>query len=598
MSADTLRDYKQAGFADSRIAHLLGVDESEVRRKRHACGVRPVYKRVDTCAAEFDTGTAYLYSCYDAECEAQPTTNRKIIILGGGPNRIGQGIEFDYCCVHAALSLREHGFETIMVNCNPETVSTDYDISDRLYFEPLTFEDVLELVELEKPLGVVVQYGGQTPLKLARRLEAEGVSIIGTSPDSIDLAEHRERFQGLINELGLKQPPNAITTNTQEALNYAKDVGYPLVVRPSYVLGGRAMAIVFNREELEAYMDTAVNISADEPLLLDHFLNDATEIDIDAVSDGEQVLIGGIMQHIEQAGIHSGDSACSLPPYSLTRELQEAIRVQVIKLAQSLNVIGLMNVQIAIKDEEIYILEVNPRASRTVPFVSKTTGLPLAKIAALCMVGCGLSEQGVAECESQEYFAVKEAVFPFIKFPGVDPVLGPEMRSTGEVMGVGRSFDEAFAKAQNAAGNNMPVGGHAFLSIRDADKSEVVTIGQELVELGFKVVATAGTSEALRNANISCETVHKVQEGQRPHIVDKIKDGSVSLIVNTTEGSSSMSDSYTIRREAVQRHICYTTTIAGAYAIVRALKHREEASYSLQEIHSAVKPRLSEVNNG
>ncbi len=591
LSATRWREIKSCGFADSRIAALFGVGEDEVSACRRAAGVHPVYKRVDTCAAEFATDTAYLYSCYDEECEARPSARRKVVVLGGGPNRIGQGIEFDYCCVHAALALREAGFETIMVNCNPETVSTDYDTSDRLYFEPLSFEDVMEIVLAEKPDSVVVQYGGQTPLKLARRLEAAGVPIIGTPPDSIDLAEDRERFQRLIAELGLRQPRNAIAHTTVEALAAAEAIGYPLVVRPSYVLGGRAMAIVHERRELEMYMREAVQVTQDAPVLLDHFLRDAVEIDVDAICDGEQVLIGGIMQHIEQAGIHSGDSACALPPYRLGDDVQRDIVSQTGELAFALGVIGLMNIQFAVKDDEVYVLEVNPRASRTVPFVSKAVGLPLAKIAALCMAGRSLVTQGVAApgvaSPGAGFFAVKEAVFPFIKFAGVDPLLGPEMKSTGEVMGVGRSFGEAFGKAQSAAGGVLPSGGAVLISVRDADKDDGVDIARALLDTGFDVFATAGTAEALRAAGIACTSVHKVKDGERPHVVDKIKDGELGLVINTTEGRQAITDSATIRREAVQNKVCYTTTVAGAYAIIDALRCRKSAVYSLADLHAS-----------
>ena len=586
--AEQWRELKSCGFADSRLASLLGVGEDEVAARRRASGVRPIYKRVDTCAGEFNTGTAYMYSCYDEECEAMPTTNRKIMVLGGGPNRIGQGIEFDYCCVHAVLALRDHGYETVMVNCNPETVSTDYDTSDRLYFEPLAFEDVMEAILTEKPDGVVVQYGGQTPLKLARRLEAAGVAVVGTSPDSIDLAEDRERFQHLASSLGLRQPRNAIAHTVEQALAEAEKVDYPLVVRPSYVLGGRAMIIAHDRDDLQNYMDDAVQVTRDAPVLLDHFLSDAVEIDVDSVCDGEQVFIGGIMQHIEQAGIHSGDSACSLPPYQLSGELQHEIVRQTGELAFKLGVVGLMNVQFAIKNGEVYVLEVNPRASRTIPFVSKAIGLPLAKIAALCMVGETLASQGVTAGVASPragFFAVKEAVFPFIKFAGVDPILGPEMKSTGEVMGIGRSFGEAFGKAQSAAANELPDRGNAFISIRDTDKRKGVDIARSLHELGFEICATTGTAHSLNDAGITCEVVHKVKEGKRPHIVDRIKNGEISLIVNTTEGKQAVIDSATIRCEAVWNKVCYTTTIAGAYAIIEALCCDESSVYSLEDLY-------------
>ncbi len=578
-------DLKRRGFSDRRLARLFGVSEDDVRRRRHACGVRPVYKRVDTCAAEFATATAYLYSTYEEECEAAPTGNRKIMVLGGGPNRIGQGIEFDYCCVHAALALREDGYETIMVNCNPETVSTDYDTSDRLYFEPLTLEDVLEIIHKEKPEGVIVQYGGQTPLQLARALEANGAPIIGTSPDSIDLAEDRERFQGMLHKLGLRQPPNRTARSVEDAVRLAAEIGYPLVVRPSYVLGGRAMEIVYNTKDLRRYMREAVQVSHECPVLLDRFLSDAVEVDVDAACDGTRVLIGGIMEHIEQAGIHSGDSACSLPPYSLDAALQERMREQVAELARELGVVGLMNTQFAIQDGTIYILEVNPRASRTVPFVSKATGLPLAKIAARCMVGRGLDGQGVHGEIVPRFFSVKEAVFPFIKFPGVDPLLGPEMKSTGEVMGIGSSFGEAFAKAQLGAGVDLPRSGRAFLSLRDADKPGAAGLGRALVARGLEVLATRGTAAVLERADIPCTRVNKVTEG-RPHIVDMIKNDEIGLIVNTTEGRQAIADSYEIRREALQHKVSYTTTLAGARATCLALGYLDAQSVNrLQDLH-------------
>ncbi len=572
LSPERLRALKRQGFSDRRLAQLVGIQESEIRALRHRFGIRPVYKRVDTCAAEFATQTAYLYSTYEEECESDPTDRAKIMVLGGGPNRIGQGIEFDYCCVHAAQSLREAGFETIMVNCNPETVSTDYDTSDRLYFEPLTLEDVLEIVAKENPQGVIVQYGGQTPLKLACLLEAAGVPIIGTSPDSIDLAEDRERFQQLIERLGLRQPPNATARSEEEALRRAADLGYPLVVRPSYVLGGRAMEIVYNEGELKRYMREAVRVSNDSPVLLDRFLDDAIEVDIDAVCDGQEVLIGGIMEHIEQAGVHSGDSACSLPPYTLRAAIQEQLRLQMVKLAHALEVVGLMNAQFAIKGDAIYVLEANPRASRTVPFVSKSIGLPLAKIAARCMVGQTLREQGIqGEIQPKRYF-VKEAVFPFIKFPGVDTQLGPEMKSTGEVMGIGLTFGEAYAKAQEGAGSLLPrKGGKAMLSVREADKPRLVEVARTLIELGFSLYGTHGTAAALRAAGLPCIGVNKVAEG-RPHIVDMIKNREVSFIINTTEGAKAIADSAAIRRAALQYKVPYTTTIAGAEATCMALK--------------------------
>ena len=576
---------KRKGFSDNRLAQLLGMKENDFRELRQSQGIRPVYKRVDTCAAEFATSTAYMYSTYEKECEAWPSEREKIMVLGGGPNRIGQGIEFDYCCVHAALAMREDGYETIMVNCNPETVSTDYDTSDRLYFEPLTLEDVLELIQLEKPKGVIVQYGGQTPLKLARELEAAGAPIIGTTPDSIDLAEDRERFQKLIEKLGLRQPPNRTATDPDQAVKLAQAIGYPLVVRPSYVLGGRAMEIVFAEDELRRYMRDAVTVSNDSPVLLDHFLDDAIEVDYDAVCDGTQVLTGGIMQHIEQAGVHSGDSACSLPPYALSANLQNELREQATKLAKALNVVGLMNAQFAIQGEDIYILEVNPRASRTVPYVSKATGIPLAKVAARCMVGKTLKEQGVEKQVIPEYFCVKEAVFPFVKFPAVDPILGPEMKSTGEVMGVGRTFAEAYAKAQIAAGITLPRSGTAFISVRDADKPAAVGVAKTLLGLGFKIVATLGTAKTLEQAGIDCLRVNKVAEG-RPHIVDMIKNDEIDFIINTTEGKKAIADSRTIRSNALHRKVTYTTTIAGAEATCLAI-HQKELShiYRIQDLH-------------
>ena len=535
LKAGELYRLKRKGFSDLRLAKLLDASETEVRNTRHKQNIRPVYKRIDSCAAEFSSDTAYLYSTYEEECEARVSDKKKIIILGGGPNRIGQGIEFDYCCVHAALALREDGYETIMVNCNPETVSTDFDTSDRLYFESLTLEDVLEIVHIEKPTGVIVQYGGQTPLKLARALEAAGVPIIGTSPDSIDLAEDRERFQKLLERLGLKQPPNATARSTEQAINAARELGYPLVVRPSYVLGGRAMEIVFNEEGLQRYMKEAVSVSNDSPVLLDRFLDDAVEMDVDAIYDGERVLIGGLMEHIEQAGVHSGDSACSLPPYDLAPALQDKLREQVAKMAEALGVRGLMNTQFAIQGEDIYVLEVNPRASRTAPFVSKATGYPLAKIAARVMVGQTLMQQGVTQERIPDYFSVKEAVFPFVKFPGVDPLLGPEMKSTGEVMGVGKTFGEAFAKSQRAAGVDLSHCGKVLISIRDKDKAKLPEIARMLVEKQYEIVATGGTARFLKEAGFPCELVYKVNEG-RPNTVDMIKNDQIQLIINTTEG--------------------------------------------------------------
>ncbi|UOV05602.1 carbamoyl-phosphate synthase large subunit [Pseudoxanthomonas sp. F37] len=587
-----MRRLKRMGFSDARLAQLAGTDEAAVRVLRKALGVKPVYKRVDSCAAEFATSTAYLYSTYEDECEAQPTGRDKIMILGGGPNRIGQGIEFDYCCVHAALALREDGFETIMVNCNPETVSTDYDTSDRLYFEPLTLEDVLEIVELEQPRGVIVQYGGQTPLKLARALEANGVPVIGTSPDSIDLAEDRERFQQLVDSLGLKQPPNRIARNDQEALLLAREIGYPLVVRPSYVLGGRAMEIVYGESDLARYVRDAVKVSNDSPVLLDRFLDNAVEVDVDIIADAEgNVLIGGVMEHIEEAGVHSGDSSCSLPPYSLSAKTQDELRRQVVELAKALKVVGLMNTQFAIQasedgsDDIVYLLEVNPRASRTVPFVSKATGMPLAKIAARCMAGKTLAGQGATKEIVPDYYSVKEAIFPFAKFQGVDPILGPEMRSTGEVMGVGRSFGAAMARAQEAGGIKAPPVGKVFISVRDPDKKRVLPVAQDLVGRGYTIVATAGTAAWLRERGIACEQVNKVLEG-RPHVVDLIKNGEIVYIVNTTEGRQAIADSFSIRREALQHRVTYSTTVAGAKALVHSLEYRGTGPVlALQELH-------------
>jgi len=586
LTAERLRLLKRKGFSDSRLARLVDMPEKAIRDKRHELGVVPVFKRVDTCAAEFATSTAYLYSTYEEECEAQPTTRRKIMILGGGPNRIGQGIEFDYCCVHAALQLREDGFETIMVNCNPETVSTDYDTSDRLYFEPLTLEDVLEILAVEKPEGVIVQFGGQTPLKLSRALEAAGAPIIGTSPDSIDIAEDRERFQALVRKLGLKQPANATARTEDQAVQLAREVGFPLIVRPSYVLGGRAMEVVFNEEDLHTYMTQAVEVSNDSPVLLDRFLDVAIEVDVDAVCDGEDVLIGGIMEHIEQAGVHSGDSGCSLPPNSLTRELQSELRVQTRKLARALNVVGLMNVQFAIQAGVVYVLEVNPRASRTVPFVSKATGLPLAKIAARVMTGRKLKQLVGAVERVPGYYSVKEAVFPFVKFPEADPILGPEMKSTGEVMGTGRTFGEAYAKAQSASGVTLPRQGVCFISVRDRDKGPAVELAKKLIERGFEVVATTGTAQALTAAGIACRRVNKVREG-RPHIVDMIKNDEIDLIVNTTEGKQAIRESNSIRREAVHRRVTYYTTLAAGLATCEALDHMDEVEVNrLQDLHS------------
>jgi carbamoyl-phosphate synthase large subunit len=590
ISADHLRTLKRSGFADARLARLLGIDDESVRAYRHALGVRPVFKRVDTCAAEFATNTAYMYSTYEEECESLPTGNKKIMVLGGGPNRIGQGIEFDYCCVHAALAMREDGYETIMVNCNPETVSTDYDTSDRLYFEPLTLEDVLEVVAVEQPVGVIVQYGGQTPLKLAHGLEKNGVPIIGTSVDMIDCAEDRARFQAMLRKLGLKQPPNRTASNVADAVAGADEIGYPLVMRPSNVLGGRGMEIIHAQADLERYMRDAEELAKTwperMPILLDRFLNDAIEVDVDAVSDGKQVVIGGIMEHIEQAGVHSGDSACSLPPYSLSGAMQDELRRQTVAMAKELNVVGLMNVQFAIQGETVYVLEVNPRASRTVPYVSKATGVPLAKIAARCMAGQSLAQQGVTKEVIPPYYSVKEAVFPFIKFPGVDTILGPEMKSTGEVMGVGDTFAEAFVKSQLAASVKLPKGGKAFISVREADKTGAVEIARTLKQLGFTILATRGTGSAIAAAGVEVSVVNKVAEG-RPHIVDMIKNGEVSLIVNTVDSRPSvMRDSYSIRHAALQGRVTYYTTLAGARAACVGMQHLAELEvYDVQSLH-------------
>jgi carbamoyl-phosphate synthase large subunit len=585
-------ELKRRGFSDRRLAFLLDTSETEVRKLRHQLGVRPVYKRVDTCAAEFATNTAYMYSTYEDECEAAPTDRKKIIILGGGPNRIGQGIEFDYCCVHAALALREDGYETIMVNCNPETVSTDYDTSDRLYFEPVTLEDVLEIVHKEKPVGMIVQYGGQTPLKLARALEANGVPIIGTSPESIDVAEDRERFQKLLTKLGLRQPPNRTARTESEAMAHAAEIGYPLVVRPSYVLGGRAMEIVHEQQDLERYMREAVKVSNDSPVLLDHFLNNATEVDVDCIADGETVFIGGVMEHIEQAGVHSGDSACSLPPYSLSDEVIAEIKRQTTLMARALNVKGLMNVQFAIQDGDVYVLEVNPRASRTVPYVSKATGLQLAKIAARAMAGKTLAEQGIRKEIVPSYYSVKEAVFPFVKFPGVDTILGPEMKSTGEVMGVGESFGEAFVKSQLAASVLLPESGTAFISVREQDKPRAVEVARGLIALGFNVVATRGTAAAIQAAGLDVQAVNKVTEG-RPHIVDMIKNGEIALVITTVEERrNAIADSRLIRTNALAARVTFFTTIAGARAAVEGLQYIRQGGglkvYSLQELHAGL----------
>jgi carbamoyl-phosphate synthase large subunit len=585
---DTMWGLKRKGFSDSRLASLIGVSEKELRTRRWNLGIRPVYKRVDTCAAEFATSTAYMYSTYEEECEANPSSRDKIMVLGGGPNRIGQGIEFDYCCVHAALAMREDGYETIMVNCNPETVSTDYDTSDRLFFEPVTLEDVLEIAALEKPKGVIVQYGGQTPLKLARALEAAGVPIIGTSPDAIDRAEDRERFQQMVERLNLLQPPNRIARSAEEGLLLASEVGYPLVVRPSYVLGGRAMEIVFNDAELARYLREAVQASNESPVLLDRFLDDAIEVDVDCVSDGKDVVIGGIMQHIEQAGIHSGDSACSLPPYNLSAELQDIMRDQTIRMARELGVVGLMNVQFAVKGQDVYVLEVNPRASRTVPFVSKCIGTSLAKIAARCMAGMSLADQGFTKEIIPPYFSVKEAVFPFAKFPGVDPILGPEMKSTGEVMGSGATFAEAFHKAVLGSNERLPNGGRVFLSVRDSDKVHLPRIGRELADLGFELVATSGTQRELEAAGIACRRINKVTEG-RPHVVDMLKNGEISFIINTTEGKQAQQDSFSIRRSALQGKVYYTTTLSGAEAVCQSLRSKDALTVRrLQDMHEGI----------
>ena len=583
---DTMFGLKRKGFSDMRLAQMLDVSELEVQKARHDLGIRPVFKRVDTCAAEFVSSTAYMYSTYEEECEADASDRKKIMVLGGGPNRIGQGIEFDYCCVHAALAMREDGFETIMVNCNPETVSTDYNVSDRLYFEPLTFEDVIEIAQLEKPVGVIVQFGGQTPLNLVKRLELAGVPVIGTPPDAIDRAEDRERFQQLIQKLGLRQPPNCTVRSVEESIEEANKISYPLVVRPSYVLGGRAMEVVYNEEELKRYMHQAVMVSNKSPVLLDYFLSSAIEIDVDVVSDGERVVVGAIMQHIEQAGIHSGDSACSLPPYNLTMKVQDHIREQVSALALELGVVGLMNTQLAYQDGEIYVIEVNPRASRTVPFVSKCIGTSLAKVAARCMIGTSLKEQGFTKEIIPKTFAVKEAVFPFNKFPGVDPILGPEMKSTGEVMGVGTTFAEAYAKAQMGAGEVIETSGNAFISVRDRDKDNVVEVAEKLMELGYSLVATHGTAEVIEKAGLPVTGVNKVAEG-RPHIVDMLKNDEIQVVFNTTEGKQAIADSSTIRRTALRHNVFCTTTIAGALAVCEALKFGNNMSvYTIQDLHA------------
>ncbi|WP_299538873.1 carbamoyl-phosphate synthase large subunit [uncultured Herbaspirillum sp.] len=593
----TLFQLKQKGFSDRRLAKLLKTTDTAVREQRKKLGVRPVFKRVDTCAGEFSTDTAYMYSTYDEECESNPTDKKKIMVLGGGPNRIGQGIEFDYCCVHAALAMRDDGYETIMVNCNPETVSTDYDTSDRLYFEPVTLEDVLEIVDKEKPVGVIVQYGGQTPLKLALDLEANGVPIVGTSPDMIDAAEDRERFQKLLQDLGLRQPPNRTARTEADALQLAQEIGYPLVVRPSYVLGGRAMEIVHEQRDLERYMREAVKVSHDSPVLLDRFLNDAIEVDVDCLSDGERTFIGGVMEHIEQAGVHSGDSACSLPPYSLSKETIEELKRQTALMAKGLNVVGLMNVQFAIQQNEVdgktvdtvFVLEVNPRASRTVPFVSKATGLQLAKIAARCMVGQSLDSQGIKNEVVPPYYSVKEAVFPFVKFPGVDTILGPEMKSTGEVMGVGKTFGEAFVKSQMGAGVKLPKSGKVFLSVKNSDKPRAVQVARDLVALGFSIVATKGTAAAISAAGIPVATVNKVVEG-RPHIVDMVKNNEITLVVNTVEEKrNAIADSGAIRTSALAARVTTFTTIAGAEAAVEGMRHLDALDvYDLQGLHKAI----------
>ena len=595
LDATTLRALKRKGFSDRRLAYLLDTTEGEVRKLRHTLHVRPVYKRVDTCAAEFSTSTSYFYSTYEEECEANPGDRRKVMVLGGGPNRIGQGIEFDYCCVHAAMALREAGFETIMVNCNPETVSTDYDTSDRLYFEPLTLEDVLEIVDLEKPIGVIVQYGGQTPLKLAKALEAAGVPIVGTSPESIDVAEDRERFQKLLIKLDLRHPPNRTARNEEEAIRLAQEVGYPLVVRPSYVLGGRAMEIVHEQRDLERYMREAVRVSNDSPVLLDRFLNDAIEVDVDCLSDGRRVFIGGVMEHIEQAGVHSGDSACSLPPFSLGQSLIDELKRQTALMSRALNVVGLMNVQFAIQNGTVFVLEVNPRASRTVPYVSKATGIPLAKVAALCMLGKSLDDQGIGAEITPPYFSVKEAVFPFVKFPGVDTILGPEMKSTGEVMGVGETFAEAFVKSQLGAGVRLPESGTAFISVKNSDKSAAVEIAGLLSSLGFRLVATRGTAAAISAAAIPVAVVNKVTEG-RPHIVDMIKNGDVQLVINTVEEKrSAITDSRSIRTTALASRVTTYTTVAGARAAAEGIRHLRDASLTvldLQTMHRQVRNHM------